>query len=109
MKKRIIALGLVVVMSLLALSSCGSYNFASENLGDYAQFDFAGFDAAIKAIQIKDGEFTTNTDTREKLVKQLNYLPEKEKPAPAPKPAAAPKAEAPAESAPQEEKKQENN
>ena len=73
MKNRIIALVLVVVMSLLALSSCGSYNFASENLGDYATFDFEGFDAAIKAIQIKDGEFTTNAATRENLVKSKIY------------------------------------
>lgn len=64
---------------------------------------------ATKAIEFTN-EFEQAVFTREKLKKQLNYLPEKEKPAPAPKPAApAVKAEEPAASAAQEEKKQENN
>ena len=64
---------------------------------------------APKAIEFTN-EFEQAVFTREKLVKQLNYLPEKEKPAPAPKTVATtPKVEAPVESAAQEEKKQENN
>lgn len=64
---------------------------------------------AAKAIEFTN-EFEQAVFTREKLKKQLNYLPEKEKPAPAPKPVApAVKAEEPAASAAQEEKKQENN
>ena len=42
---------------------------------------------------------------REKLNKQLNYLPEKDEPAPAPAPAAKP-AEAPAAPAPKQETKE---
>ena len=44
---------------------------------------------------------------REALLKQLNYLPEKEKPAPEPKPAPAPKPAAPKPEEPKEEPKPE--
>ena len=63
---------------------------------------------STKAIEFSN-EFEQAVFTREKLVKQLNYLPEKEKPTPAPKPVVVPKAEVATESATQEEKKQENN
>ncbi len=43
-----------------------------------------------------DNDFEQAVYTRSKLVKQLNYLPEKEDPAPAPKPAAPKPAAAPA-------------
>lgn len=63
---------------------------------------------ASKAIEFSN-DFEQAVFTREKLVQQLNYLPEKERPMPAPKPAvAAQKAEAPANSAATEDKKQEN-
>lgn len=54
-----------------------------------------------KAIKFTN-EFEQSVYTREKLVKQLNYLPEKEAPAPVvtPKPAAAPAEKAPATPAP---------
>ena len=72
MKKRIIALVLVVVMSVLALSSCGNYDF-SKSHDAYASFDFDGFMAALNSIEIKDGDFTTNAATRENLVKSKIY------------------------------------
>ena len=50
-------------------------------------------------------DFEQAVFTREKLVKQLNYLPEKDEPAPAPAPAAKP-AEAPAAPAPKQETKE---
>ena len=50
-------------------------------------------------------DFEQAVFTREKLVKQLNYLPEKDEPAPAPAPAAKP-AEAPAAAAPNQETKE---
>ena len=50
-------------------------------------------------------DFEQAVFTREKLVKQLNYLPEKDEPAPAPAPAAKP-AEAPAAPAPKQEPKE---
>lgn len=73
MKKRIVALILVVVMSLLALSSCGSFNFAKEDLSAYATFDYADFKAALAKIEIEDGEFTTNEEIREKLTQAKVY------------------------------------
>lgn len=51
-----------------------------------------------KAIKFTN-EFEQAVFTREKLVKQLNYLPEKEAPAPAPKPAPSPAAKPAAKSA----------
>ena len=73
MKTRIIALILTVVMSLLALTSCGSFNFANEDLTSYATFDYEAFKAALAAIEIEDGDFTTNEETREKLVQSKIY------------------------------------
>ena len=49
MKTRIVALILTVVMSLLALTSCGSFNFAKEDLTSYATFDYEAFKAALVA------------------------------------------------------------
>ena len=73
MKKRIVALILAVVMSLLALSSCGSFNFAEEDLSAYATFDYEAFKTALGKIEIEDGEFTTNEETRAKLVAAKIY------------------------------------
>ena len=54
MKKRIIALALVVVMSLLTLVSCGGgFNFAEEDLSAYADFDY---DAFMKALDRSYGQ-----------------------------------------------------
>ena len=72
MKKRIVALILTVVMSVLALTSCGSYNFAKEEL-TYASFNYDDFKAALKAIEIEDGDFTTNEETRKNLVASKIY------------------------------------
>lgn len=74
MKNRIIASLLVVVMLVLALASCGSYDIASDDLGKYAEFaegqSAEKFLAALKdgSIEITDGDFTTNEDTRTQKV-----------------------------------------
>ena len=73
MKKRIIALVLALVMSLLALTSCGSFDFAEEDLTPYASFDYEAFKAALKSIEIEDGDFTTNEETRQKQVAAKIY------------------------------------
>ena len=73
MKTRIVALILTVVMSLLALTSCGSFNFAKEDLTSYATFDYEAFKAALAKIEIEDGDFTTDEATREKLVQSKIY------------------------------------
>ena len=52
MKKRIVALILTVVMSLLALTSCGSFDFAEENLDAYGSFKYDEFMAALDKIEI---------------------------------------------------------
>lgn len=71
--KRIISLILVVVMSALALVGCG-YSYAEDDLTQYVTFDKAAFEAALKAIQIEDGDFTMDEDTRAKEV--LDYINE---------------------------------
>ena len=77
MKNRIIALILVVVMSVLALASCGSYNFATEDLSSYATWadgkDLAAFLAALKKLEIEDDTFTTDEDIRNAIVKSGIY------------------------------------
>ena len=71
--KRIISLILVVVMSALALVGCG-YSYAEDDLTQYVTFDKAAFEAALKAIQIEDGDFTMDEATRQKEV--LDYINE---------------------------------
>ena len=73
MKNRIIALVLVVVMSLLALSSCGCYDFAGEDLSAYTEFKYADFKKALEAIEIEDGDFTTDEATRLKITAAKIY------------------------------------
>lgn len=73
MKKRIVALILTVVMSLLALTSCGSFDFAEEDLDKYASFNYAEFVKALGEIEIEDGDFTTDEETRAKKVAAKIY------------------------------------
>ena len=64
MKKRIVALILTVVMSLLALTGCSSYDIAKEDFSAYATFDKEAFIKGINNIVIEDGKYTTDDDTR---------------------------------------------
>ena len=73
MKKRIVALILTVVMSLLALTSCGGFDFADEKLNDYADFDYGKFKEALGKLEIEDGSFTTDADTRKSIVEANIY------------------------------------
>ena len=73
MKKRIVALILTVVMSLLTLASCGSFDFVEEDLTAYASFDAAKFMDDLKKLEIEDGEFTTDEATREKILAATVY------------------------------------
>ena len=72
MKKRIIASLLVIVMSLLALCSCGAgFDLAAESSSYVdAAIDLAKILDELKKIEIKDGTFTTNEDTR---AEKVNY------------------------------------
>ncbi len=67
MKKRIISLILVVVMSVLALASC-AYSYIDDDMTDYATFDKAAFLAALAEFEIEDGDFTENAETRTQKV-----------------------------------------
>lgn len=59
MKKRIISLILVLVTLCLTLAGCGAYSIANESVNSYvaAPIDKAAFEAALKELQIEDGEF----------------------------------------------------
>ncbi len=73
MKKRIVALILTVVMSLLTLASCGSFDFVEEDLSSYADFNLEEFKKALQKLEIEDGEFTTDTAIRDQLVAAKIY------------------------------------
>ncbi len=74
MKKRIIALILVVVMSVLALASCG-FNLAEDDLSAYTEgdFDVKAFLDALQKIEIKDGEYTTDEATNKIFIESDIY------------------------------------
>lgn len=68
MKKRIISLILVIVMASLTLISCG-YSYAKDDMTNYASFEnVEAFKAALKELKIKDGDYTTDSATRENKV-----------------------------------------
>ena len=78
MKKRIISLILTVVMLSLSLVGCG-YSFIDDDLSQYATFDKAKFEEAIKALSIEDGDFTTDPEARatkvlDKIYQTLSQL-----------------------------------
>lgn len=67
MKKRIISLILVVVMSVLTLASC-AYSYTGEDMTKYATFDKEAFLAALAEFEIVDGDFTEDAETRAEKV-----------------------------------------
>ena len=67
MKKRIISLILVVVMSVLTLASC-AYSYTKDNMNKYATFDKAKFLAALAEFEVEDGDFTEDAETRAQKV-----------------------------------------
>lgn len=68
--KRIICSILVVVMLALSLVGCG-YSYAKDDMGKYAKFsDQAAFEALLKKLVIKDGEFTTDDAIRAEKVEE---------------------------------------
>ena len=74
MKRRIIALFLVVVTLTLTLASC-SYNYSKKDMSEFATFDKAKFEEGMKALKVEDGDFTTNEDVRRLEV--VDYIYEK--------------------------------
>ena len=74
MKKRIIALVLVVVMSLLAFTGCSKSVDFIEDISSYAKFkDGVDFMAALQSLKIKDGDFTNEEAKRVENVKAQIY------------------------------------
>lgn len=74
MKKRIIALILVVVMSLLAFAGCAKSVDFVEDIGSYAKFkDGVDFKAALQALEIEDGDFTNSEAKRVETIKTSIY------------------------------------
>lgn len=71
------------------------------DLGSCTFCDLCVLTCPTSAIEFSN-DFEQSVFQRDVLVKQLNYLPEKEKPAPVPKPAAQPAAVAPQASKPAE-------
>ena len=66
MKKRIIALLMVVVLCVSVLAGC-AYDYEKEDLTKYSTADGAAMKAAFRLLEIEDGTFTTDKETREKL------------------------------------------
>lgn len=66
MKKRIIALLMVVVLCVSVLAGC-AYDYEKEDLTKYSTADGAAMKAAFRLLEIEDGTFTTDKETREKM------------------------------------------
>ena len=73
MKKRIIALILAVVMCVLALTSCGEYNYSKADLDDCTVVKLDELKAALLNLSIKDGEFSANEEDRKKNTEDMIY------------------------------------
>ena len=73
MKKRIIALILAVVMCVLALTSCGEYNYAKADLDDCTVVKLDELKAALLNLSIKDGEFSADEEERKKNTEDMIY------------------------------------
>ena len=71
MKKRLIALVLAVVMCVLALVGCGEYDYSKAKLEKCTTVDVEGFKAALKALTVEDGDFTTDEEERLKQVHDM--------------------------------------
>ena len=70
MKKRIISAILVIVMSVMALASCApAFNFV-EDSKSYVTFNYDKLIEELAKIEIEDGDFTTNEDTRKEKVEE---------------------------------------
>ncbi len=67
MKKRIISLILVVVLSVLALAGC-AYNYQDADLTKYATFNAEDFLKALKTLKIEDADFGVDAEKREDQV-----------------------------------------
>lgn len=72
MKKRIISLILVVIMSALALVGC-AYNIMDDDLADFVSYDKDAFLAALQAIEITGEDFGDDVNARQGKVLDAIY------------------------------------
>ena len=72
MKKRIISLMLVIVMAALALVSCG-FSYENDDLSGYASFDKDTFLAELLELEIEEGDFSGDEETRASKVLDSVY------------------------------------
>ena len=72
MKKRIISLILVIIMSALALVGC-AYNIMDDDLADFVSYDKDAFLAALQAIEITGGDFGDDVNARQGKVLDSIY------------------------------------
>ena len=63
MKKRIIALILVVATAFLTLTGC-AFNYAKKDMSKYTAFNSAAFLESLQKLSIKDGDFGTDEAKR---------------------------------------------
>lgn len=70
--KRIIALILVIVLAMATLVGC-AYSYASDDLTKYSTFDKDAFVTKLATLEILDGDFTTDEDTRKDKVIDAIY------------------------------------
>ena len=67
MKKRIVALVLLLCMLVSVLAGC-AYSYADDDMSQYVTTTKEELLEALKNLKIENGDFTTNEDTREKKV-----------------------------------------
>lgn len=67
MKKRIVALVLLLCMLVSVLAGC-AYSYADDDMSQYVATTKEELLEALKNLKIEDGDFTTNEETREKKV-----------------------------------------
>ncbi len=68
MKKRILALLLLVAMLLGVLTSCGGYSYAEDDMSKYVNVEGGDLKALLNKLVIEDGDFTANEATRQEKV-----------------------------------------
>ena len=65
MKKRIIAFLLLIALAVGVLASCG-YSYSDDDMSTYVKTTADEIKALFAKLEIKDGDYTTDTETRQK-------------------------------------------
>ena len=79
MMKKLISL-LICVCALLSVCACSfgkketHYRFYENDMSDFASFDKVGFENELKKLTVKDGDFSSDPETRAKKVMYEIYM-----------------------------------